>query len=51
MCLSCATSGRDPGGHEQSVGCLSSLFSWSVPRGWRGDNPCEHVRRLKGGEP
>ena len=22
-----------------------------MPRGWRGDNPCEFVRKLKGGEP
>ncbi len=52
MCLSSATSGlrrrRPP-----TICCaaLSSLLSWSVPRGWRGDNPCEFVRKLKGGEP
>lgn len=29
---------------------LSSLISWSVPRGYRADNPCRHVRKLKIGE-
>ena len=33
------------------IACLSSMLSWSIPRGYRDDNPCEHVRRLKGGEP
>ena len=27
------------------------MLSWSVPRGWRADNPCDHVKKLKGGEP
>ena len=31
--------------------CLSSMLSWSVPRGWRIDNPCDHVKKLKGSEP
>ncbi len=30
--------------------CLSSLMGWSVPRGWRSDNPCRDVPKLKGGE-
>lgn len=30
--------------------CLSSMLGWSVPRGWRADNPCREVRPLKGGE-
>lgn len=30
---------------------LTSMLSWSVPRGWRADNPCEHVKKLKGSEP
>lgn len=30
--------------------CLSSMLGWSVPRGWRGDNPCREVPKLKGGE-
>ena len=29
---------------------LSSLLSWSVPRGWRSDNPCLLVPKLKGGK-
>jgi integrase len=29
---------------------LSLLISWGVPRGYRSDNPCEHVRKLKIGE-
>src|SRR5262245_13593076 len=29
---------------------LSSLLAWSVPRGWRPDNPCREVRKLKGGQ-
>lgn len=29
---------------------LSALLSWSVPRGFRSDNPCEHVRKLKTGD-
>jgi integrase len=27
------------------------MLSWSVPRGWRPDNPCDHVKKLKGSEP
>jgi integrase len=30
--------------------CLSSMLAWSVPRGWRPDNPCREVKPLKGGE-
>jgi integrase len=29
---------------------LSVLISWSVPRGFRSDNPCTHVRKLKIGD-
>jgi|GEM_PF-4390183 len=29
---------------------LSSMMSWSAPRGWRSDNPCTHVRKFKSGE-
>lgn len=28
---------------------LSAILSWSVPMGFRDDNPVEHVRKLKGG--
>jgi integrase len=30
---------------------LSSMLSWSVPHGWRNDNPCDHVGKLKGSVP
>jgi integrase len=29
---------------------LSALISWGVPRGFRVDNPCRHVRKLRIGE-
>lgn len=29
---------------------LSVLMAWGVPRGYRTDNPCVHVRKLKSGE-
>lgn len=29
---------------------LSALISWSVPRDYRTDNPCQHVRKLAIGE-
>jgi hypothetical protein len=29
---------------------LSVLLSWSVPRGYRADNPCRHVPTLKTGQ-
>ena len=29
---------------------LSLLISWGIPRGYRSDNPCAHVRKLKTGE-
>jgi integrase len=40
-----------PAATNNLIACLSSMLSWSIPRGWRSDNPCDHVRRLKGGEP
>ena len=33
------------------VRVLSSVISWSVPRGYRTDNPCKHVPKLKGAIP
>ena len=30
---------------------LSSILAWSIPRGWRSDNPCEHVKPFPPGEP
>jgi len=29
---------------------LGSVMSWSVPRGWREDNPCREMKALKGGD-
>jgi len=29
---------------------LSLVISWGIPRGYRADNPCEHVRKLKTGD-
>jgi integrase len=32
------------------VRTLSAMISWSVPRGYRADNPCRHIRKLRIGE-
>jgi integrase len=29
---------------------LSSVLSWSIPRNWRPDNPCDHVKKFHSGE-
>jgi hypothetical protein len=42
---------KQPATANATLRCLSSLLSWSIPRGWRKDNPCEHVPKLKGGDP
>jgi integrase len=26
------------------------MLAWSIPRGWRADNPCDHVPKLKSGD-
>ncbi len=39
-----------PAASNYLVRALSAMFSWSIPRGYRSDNPCRHVRKLKGGE-
>ena len=39
-----------PAAANNLVRVLSSVISWSVPRGYRNDNPCEHVRKFKIGE-
>ena len=39
-----------PASANNLLRCLSSMLGWSIPRGWRNDNPCLHVRKLKGGE-
>lgn len=43
-------SAATPAAANNLLRCLSSLLSWSVPRGWRTDNPCLLVPKLKGGE-
>jgi integrase len=39
-----------PGEANNIVRALSSLMSWSIPRGWRTYNPCTKVRMLRTGE-
>ena len=29
---------------------LSAMIKWSIPRGWRPDNPCRDVPKLTGGD-
>ena len=40
-----------PGAANYLVRSLSAMLSWSVPRGYRADNPCVHVKQLKGSTP
>ncbi len=39
-----------PGEANNIVRSLSSLMSWSIPRGWRTYNPCTKIRMLRIGE-
>lgn len=39
-----------PASANNLMRCLSSMLSWSVPRGWRPDNPCREIKPLKGGD-
>ncbi len=39
-----------PASANNLLRALSSMMSWSVPRGWRSDNPCAHVRKFKSGD-
>ena len=39
-----------PAAANYLVRVLSAAISWGIPRGYRRDNPCEHVRKLKIGE-
>jgi hypothetical protein len=39
-----------PASANNLIRCLSSMLSWSVPRGWRTDNPCREIKPLRGGE-
>ncbi len=38
-----------PANANNLMRCLSSMLSWSVPRGWRAENPCREIKPLKGG--
>jgi len=29
---------------------FSAMLAWSIPRGWRADNPCDHVPKFKSGD-
>jgi len=40
---------KTPGAANALVRTLSALMSWSIPRGYRADNPCAYVRKLKTG--
>ena len=40
-----------PASANNLLRCLSSMLSWSIPHGWRADNPCDYVKKLKGGQP
>lgn len=39
-----------PASANNLLRCLSSMMAWSVPRGWRNDNPCREVKPLRGGD-
>ncbi len=39
-----------PAGANYLIRTLSAAVSWGIPRGYRSDNPCRHVRKLKIGE-
>ena len=39
-----------PAAANALIRTLSAVISWGIPRGYRADNPCRHVRKLKIGE-
>lgn len=39
-----------PASANNLIRCLSSMLAWSVPRGWRTNNPCREIKPLKGGD-
>jgi hypothetical protein len=41
---------KTPGEANNLIRGLSAMLGWSVPRGWRSDNPCGYVKKLKIGE-
>ena len=40
-----------PASADNLLRALSSMLGWSVPLGWRGDNPCDHVKKFAAHEP
>ena len=38
-----------PAAANNMIRCLSAMLAWSVPRKWRGDNPCREVKLFKSG--
>jgi hypothetical protein len=40
---------KKPGMANNLIRALSSMMAWSVPRGWRDNNPCFGLRKLKTG--
>lgn len=39
-----------PAAANNLLRCLSAMLGWSVPRGWRNDNPCREIDKLHGGD-
>jgi hypothetical protein len=39
-----------PAAANYIVRALPAMLTWSIPRGYRRDNPCLHFKQLKGGE-
>jgi integrase len=44
------TQAKTPANANNLLRTLSSLLAWGVPRGWRRDNPCREIRKLKIGD-
>lgn len=40
-----------PASANNLLRALSAMIAWGVPQGWRTDNPCDHVKKIGGGEP
>ena len=41
---------KTPGEANNLIRSLSAMIGWAVPRGWRSENPCTRVKKLKIGE-
>ena len=39
-----------PGAANMMLDTLNAMIAWSVPRGWRRDNPCREIKRFPKGE-